>query len=67
MGFSNLELTGPLRLDVGESSPLAVLSPPKPKAQMSARAVMSTAIPEASLIQYEEVGQLGEIPREGVS
>ena len=62
MGFLNLELIGPFRLEVGESSSIADLSPPKPKAHMSALAVMSTALHEASLSQ-NELGQLGELPR----
>jgi len=63
VGFPNLELTGLVRMEVGESSSLADPSPPTPEAHMSMMAVMSTALHEASLSQNEELGQHGELPR----
>ena len=63
VGFPNLELTGPIRMKMGESSSLADPSPPMPEAHMSAMAMMSTALHEASLSQNEELGQHGELPR----
>ena len=63
VGFPNLELTGPVRMEVGESSLLADLSPPMLEAHLSMMAVMSIALHEASLSQNEELGQHGELPR----
>uniref|UniRef100_A0A7N2M4C3 Uncharacterized protein n=1 Tax=Quercus lobata TaxID=97700 RepID=A0A7N2M4C3_QUELO len=62
VGFPNLELTGPIRMEVGESSLLADPSPPKPEAHMSAMVVMATALHKASLSQ-NELGQLGELQK----
>ena len=63
VGFPNIELTGPIRMEVGESSLLADLSPPMLEAHLSMMAVMSIALHEASLSQNEELGQYGELPR----
>ena len=63
VGFPHLELTGPIRMEVGESSLLADPSPPTPEAYLLAMAVMSIALHEALLSQNDELGQHGELPR----
>ena len=62
--FPNSELTGPIRMEVVESSLLADQRPPMPKAHVSAMAVISNALYEASVGQNDVMGQHVEPMRE---
>lgn len=62
--FPNLELTGPIRMEVGESSSLADRRPSTPKVQVSAMEVISNALYEDFVGQNEVMGQHAEPTRQ---